>query len=149
MPHHPKRRLRVIARDPAMTVLGRILTEVIEIPNEPLQPGPQGHRVQVVDYNTTTRRLYRPLSTSDYANGHDPFLEASDDRLLGTPTFHAQNVYAIVMRTLGLFEDALGRRATWRFGKHQIALLPHAFADTNAFYSPAEQALLFGYFPGR
>jgi hypothetical protein len=37
----------------------------------------------------------------------------------------------------------------WGFEGHQLRIAPHAFADANAFYSPEERALLFGYFAGR
>ncbi len=59
------------------------------------------------------------------------------------------NTYAIIMRTLARFEFALGRRVAWSFPGHQIQVAPHAFADANAFYSPEDQALMFGYFPGQ
>jgi len=58
-----------------------------------------------------------------------------DRRLLQDPRFHAQHVYAIAMRTLAQFEFALGRRCAWGSGGHQIHIVPHAFADANAFYS--------------
>jgi hypothetical protein len=66
--------------------------------------------------------------------------------MLGDPKFHAQNVYATVMRTLGRFETALGRRIPWGFGSHQLNVAPHGIAGANAFYSRQDQALVFGYF---
>ena len=53
------------------------------------------------------------------------------------------------MRILARFEFALGRRVAWGFKTHQLKVVPHAFADANAFYSREHEALLFGYFPGR
>src|SRR5262249_31962519 len=67
--------------------------------------------------------------------------------LLKDPQFHAQNVYAIIMRTLARFESALGRRVGWGYLGHQLQVAPHAFADANAFYSKEDRALMFGYFP--
>src|SRR5204863_345710 len=118
-----------------------------------LEAGPWGHRVQVIDFDATTNRLFAPLSPTRYTQGradapHDPFVNPSDAAILANPNFHAQNVYAIVMRTLARFERALGRRVNWGFGGHQIRIAPHAFADANAFYSPEERAILFGYFAG-
>jgi hypothetical protein len=147
------RKLVVIAQDPSVKGLnGKILTTEIEIPAEELSPGPRGYRVHVVDYDTSTDTFYSPQAYDPPDEGCyiDPFKETVDegriDELLANPGFHAQNVYAIVMRTLARFEFALGRRVSWGFSGHQIYIAPHAFADANAFYSEEDQALAFGYF---
>jgi hypothetical protein len=72
----------------------------------------------------------------------------TDAQMLADPTFHAQNAYAIVMRTLGRFEAALGRRVAWGCDGHQLHIAPHAFADANAFYARAQRAIFLGYFAG-
>ena len=152
MSYFPTRRATVIAMDPSVRVRGALLRASIEIPNEELQPGPGGYRVQVVDYDASTGTLYRTVTApanSAAAPPPDPFLRASDDELLASPDFHAINAYAIVMRTLTRFEFALGRRVAWSFPGHRIKLAPHAFAGVNAFYSPEDEALLFGYFRRR
>ncbi len=150
MPYYPTRRVTVIARDPSVQVHGAIVRTAVEIPNEELQPGPRGYRVQVVDYDSSTGVLYKtvtgPPNRSDGPPA-DPFARASDDELLASPDFHAMNSYAIVMRTLARFEFALGRRVAWSFPGHQMKVAPHAFADPNALYSAEDEALLFGYFP--
>ena len=64
-----------------------------------------------------------------------------------TAAFHAQQVYGTAARTLAAFETALGRRLPWGFGNHQLDLVPHAFAEANAYYSREDRALLFGYVP--
>lgn len=102
----------------------------------------------MVDYDVTANALYQPATLpsgleGDYA---DPFLGASDDTLLSDPRFHAQNVYAIAMRILARFEFALGRRVRWGCEGHQLNILPHAFAEPNAFYSRDDRSLFFGYF---
>jgi hypothetical protein len=144
-------RLRIVAQDPAVRVGDKILTAMVDVPVEQLAPGPWGHRVQVVDFDTSTRTLYRPLAYHRTRNGLvvDPYAQAPDETLLDDPGFHAQNVYAIVMRLLARFEYALGRRVSWGFDGHQLKVAPHAFAEANAFYSEREEALLFGHFPGR
>lgn len=146
------RTLTIIAQDPSVRVKGKILRAQVEVPAEELAPGPWGYRVHVVDYDSSTLNLYRPMkypSIGSSENGDgDPFFKASDAKLLSDPNFHAQNVYAIVMRILTRFEFALGRRVSWGFYGHQIKVAPHAFADANAFYSENDQALMFGYFPG-
>lgn len=147
------RRLTVIAQDPGVTGPdGQVLTTEVEIPAEELSPGPRGYRVHVVDYDASTDTLYSsrrydPPVDNCYI---DPFKDTVDrgraNDLLAEPAFHAQNVYAIAMRTLARFEFALGRRVNWGFPGHQLYIAPHAFADANAFYSEEDQALAFGYF---
>ena len=143
------RKLRVVAQDPAVRVGGHILTTVVEVPAEDLQPGPWGGRVQVIDYDSSTGVLIKPLEHTPAEDGGfaDPYATASDTTLLTDPRFHAQNVYAVVMLTLARFEKALGRRVAWGFGGHQLKVAPHAFADANAFYSRRDEGLFFGYFP--
>jgi len=141
--------LTVIAQDPAVVDRhGRVLTAPVKLPPEELAPGPWGHRVQVVDFDTSTDTLYPPLTYEKDRNGAaiDPFEQTDPGSLAADRSFHCQNVYALVMRTLTRFEFALGRRVSWGFGGHQLKLVPHAFADANAFYSRADEALLFGYF---
>lgn len=145
----PRRTLRIIAQDPSVLVQEspgkspKILTTEITISSERLEPGPRGYRVHVIDYDSTTSTLYAPKVLPPI---EDPYRKASDRVLLSDPGFHAQNVYAIIMRTLGAFEFALGRRVSWAFDSHQLQVAPHAFAVANAFYSRRDQALMFGYF---
>ena len=152
MPEQDRTRtLRIIAQDPSVTRGGRIVTADVQVPAELLVAGPWGHRVQVIDYDASSDTLYKPVSPREYSGPKgtftDPYRHVSDSRLLSDPGFHAQNVYAIVMRTLARFEFALGRRVSWGFQAHQLKVAPHAFADANAFYSGRDEALVFGYFP--
>lgn len=144
------RKLTIVAQDPSVRINGEILRASIEVPAEEIGMGPRGYRVDVVDYDSSTMSLYKPIKYPplDGKREADPFAKASDSQLLTDPNFHAQNVYAIVMKTLARFEFALGRRVSWGFYGHQIKIAPHAFADANAFYSEQDQALMFGYFPG-
>ena len=139
------RKLTVIAQDPGLKTAAGILRSQVEVPAEELRPGPWGYRVQVVDYDVSTDTYYRP---QPIPADEDPYAAKSDEELLGDPNFHCQNVYALVMRALARFEFALGRRVSWGFQSHQLNIVPHAFADANAFYSRDDNALLFGYFPG-
>jgi hypothetical protein len=162
MATHPlTRELTIIAQDPSVRRRGRILTTRISVPAEALGAGPRGYRVHIVDYDASANRLYAPLPPKAMGSDTrpvDPYAALAGDtklspgafnrRLLQDPRFHAQNVYAIVMRTLARFERALGRRISWSFGGHQLKIAPHAFADANAFYSPEDEGLFFGYFAG-
>lgn len=135
------RRMPVIAQDPGVRHGGRILTTPVSVPWEELEPGPIGHRVCVIDYDGTTRKMYKPAIVAD------PAQEPPDDAtLLADPSYHARNVYALVMRTLKRFEYALGRRVGWGFPAHQLKVIPHAFEEMNAFYSRDAEALAFGYY---
>jgi hypothetical protein len=154
----PVRKLTIIAKDPGLRIGadGPMVFAQVDVPAEVLAPGPTGYRVKVVDYNATERRAY--AAQQRYQAGDvllDPFAPGKNEtllspvyqaRLIADPNFHAQNCYAIAMRTLGLFERALGRRIAWSSGGHQLHIAPHAFALANAFYSEPDRALMFGYF---
>lgn len=142
------RKLSIIAQDPSIKIDGKIVTASIDVPAEELLSGPKGYRVAVIDYDVTANALYQPADLPSGLTGeyHDPFENAPDETLLSDPRFHAQNVYAIAMRILARFEFALGRRVQWGCEGHQLNILPHAFAEPNAFYSRDDRSLFFGYF---
>lgn len=136
--------LRLIAQDPS--VLGddkKILTARVRVPWSRMEVGPRGARLHVVDYDTATGRYTRHAPIG----GEDLFADASDNTLKTDKAFHAQHVYGTAARTLAVFETALGRRLPWGFENHQLSLVPHAFAEANAYYSHDDGALLFGYVP--
>jgi len=158
------RKLTILAQDPAVRFGGAdgpLAFARVDVPAEVLGAGPSGYRVKVVDYDASSQVLYKDLiyASDGPRPTDDPFdldkaggaadRRAIEETLLGNPNFHAQNVYAIVMRTLARFEYALGRRVAWSFGGHQLYVIPHAFGQANAFYSEEDRALFFGYFPGR
>jgi hypothetical protein len=152
----------ILAQDPAVLGdKGELLLAAISVPQERLAQGPTGHRLKVVDFDASTNSLYVCHDYEEDASGKtiDPFKpppdavrvrarKAFDKKLLTNPNFHAQNVYAIVMRTLARFEQALGRRVAWGFDGHQLHVVPHAFVEANAFYSKEDRALMFGHFKG-
>ena len=154
----PIRKLTIVAKDPGLRIGadGPMVFAQVDVPAEILGWGPTGYRIKVVDYNATERRAY--AARRSYQDGGellDPFAPAAGEdlldrayqaRLIADPNFHAQNCYAIAMRTLGLFERGLGRRVNWSSGGHQLHIAPHAFALANAFYSEPDRALMFGYF---
>lgn len=143
------RELTIVAQDPLMTYpaghpkAGRIVTARIRVPAETLSPGPRGYRVHCIDFDATTNTYY---NTDVPKETDDRFDDPSDETILGDPSFHCQNAYALVMHTLARFEFALGRRVSWGFYGHQLKVAPHAFAEANAFYSEEDHSLLFGYF---
>jgi len=159
------RRLRGYAFDPSLST--RLETAGINeityaVPWEiPLDRGPVGEYLEVVDFDPASECFYEPVDLSN------PYLIAQDGLAPseGSPQFHQQMVYAVAMTTIRNFEQALGRKALWRAhtvdresaGKSHTAgqsetfiqrlrIYPHAMREANAFYSPAKKALLFGYF---
>ena len=152
----PFRRLRIYAVDPSFSTRldTAALNEVVtKIRWEKLSPGPNGQYLKVID--------------EDSANVTHPPIDLDDPRLLaqdgtapaeGNPAFHQQMVYAVAMKTIEHFERALGRPVLWRPRINpdnpyddsgfvqQLVVRPHALSQANAYYSPQEIALLFGYF---
>ena len=143
--------MTIIAQDPTVTdAAGKILRTTVRVPASRLEPGPRSSRFHVVDYDSTTGQLAPPADlTGPDGRYADRFAEVPDKQLLADPAFHAQHVYAVAARTLAVFESALGRRLEWGFAGHQLHLVPHAFAEANAYYSDADRAVLLGYFPER
>ncbi len=130
---------------------------VLKVRWEELAPGPKGEYLEVLDeeyVDAQTTVTYPPV------NLNEPQLLAQDGcpPSEGNPAFHQQMVYAVAQRTIELFEHALGRPVLWRHGHNpqdeeddslfvpRLRLFPHALRQANAFYSPQEVALKFGYF---
>jgi hypothetical protein len=150
------RNLRAYSFDPSLSL--RLDTVAIncltyKIAWEPVTPGPVGEYLEVLDYDPTVRRFYKPVDLNDRyllaQNGLDP----SESN----PQFHQQMVYAVAMTTIQNFEKALGRKIQWGPRRTldgpnweefvpRLRLYPHAMRDANAYYSPLKKAVLFGYF---
>jgi hypothetical protein len=135
-----KRPLKIFAFDPMLARLDAARVITISVPNEPLLPGPQGGRIEVVDYDGVNECFYPAVNLDDprvlMRGGLDP---AESD-----PRFHQQMVYAVTMKVIENFETALGRRLGFR--RRLLRLYPHAFLGENAFFDPDKGAILFGYF---
>ena len=141
------RKMSVIAQDPSVTTAdGRILMARIDVPAEDLLAGPIGYRLQVVDYDASTGRYRGAHKLPESAEREPPSWGRGSPSIVGDFGFHAQNTYALVMKTLARFEFALGRRVGWSFGVHQLKAAPNGVMDANAFYSRQVEGLVFGYF---
>src|SRR6266545_3103583 len=127
-----RRPLRIFASDPMARTSGSRIT--IDIPNEtPLPHGPQGSRLEVIDYDGGHGRFYPPINPNDEAVLMEGGLQPTES----DPRFHQQMVYGVAMKTLENFDRALGRRLEFkRPNKYsRLRLFPHAFHGANAFYS--------------
>ena len=116
-PRPPVRHMTVIAQDPSVRHKGRILMAKVALPAEDLIPGPMGYRVQIVDYDSTRRRFHGAHQLPESYDAEPVHWRKGDRRLVRDFRFHAQNLYALVMKTLARFEFALaaawaGRSAT-------------------------------------
>jgi hypothetical protein len=146
------RQMTVIAQDPCVRSRGKtgpILMARISVPAEDLIPGPIGYRLQIVDYDSTIGRFNDAHTLPRSLADEPPEWWAGNLNILKDYRFHAQNVYALVMKTLARFQFALGRRVGWSFKTHQLKVAPHGMLDANAFYSPRDEGLVFGYFLGK
>jgi hypothetical protein len=158
VPHPIYRKLRVFAIDPGMTARfdSAVLNEMtLAIPWEPLEPGPAGEYVQIVDEDEHGRRVHEPVNLGDPEILAQDGLSPSD----GNPRFRQQMVYAVAMRTIRNFERSLGRVAHWvpdlassaspgvPTYRKQLKLYPHWANVQNAFWDPG-RGLCFGYFEG-
>jgi hypothetical protein len=156
MPDPPYRRIRTYAVYPSYSTrleTASINEVTLTVRWEDLQPGPSGDYLKVVDTDAAGV-TYAP------ANLHDPRLLAQDGckPAEGNPAFHQQMVYAVAMKTISHFEQALGRPVLWRAASNpqnhfddskfvrQLTVHPHALRQANAYYSPQKVGLLFGYF---
>lgn len=144
----PLRYMTIIAQDPSVTQNGRILTARVAVPAENLIAGPMGYRLHVVDYDSTRQYFYGTHVLPAAYEDEPKEWRRGGPAIVRDFRFHAQNVYALVMKTLARFEFALGRRLGWSFDNHQLKIAPHGMFDANAFYSPVEEGLVFGYFKG-
>ena len=159
--------MRIFSIDPSLArsiETSHIQTTTIDIPwevspTDPQKdgpdPGPVGEYLDIIDYDPTINKFFKPVDLNDPYLLAENGLTPSD----GNPQFHQQMVYAVAMRTIRNFEIALGRRALWSprrwkdlAGKYheeyvpRLRIYPHALREPNAYYSPLKKALLFGYF---
>ncbi|WP_210526891.1 hypothetical protein [Rubellimicrobium arenae] len=162
------RRLRVYAFDPQASIeleTAVINDAVISLPwetawEDPVTIGPCNDYLEVIDYDPACDLFYAPIELNDARLLAQDGLPPSE----GRPQFHQQMVFAVAMKTIRLFERALGRPVFWtRETKRspgdesdnspqtyelikRLRIYPHALREANAYYSPDKTALLFGYF---
>lgn len=141
------RPLRIYTVDPATPKLDGAV-ETINVPYEPLDPGPCGRLFSVDHRNHEQQTDYRRADLSEQQvlikDGYDP--SPSD------PRFHQQMVYAVCMTTYSVFRSALGRTLSWGFGTEgeavPLTLIPHVGNARNAWYGNdgTRGAIRFGYY---
>ncbi|HVT59474.1 MAG TPA: S8 family serine peptidase [Thermoanaerobaculia bacterium] len=157
VPPRPACRLiRIYAVDPSFsTRLETTATNqaLLSVRWEDLRPGPVGEYLEVVDVDATGKAYPKVNLDAPYVLAQNGLAPTE-----GNPGFHQQMVYAVAMSTIEHFERALGRPVLWRARPQpgnefddsvpvrRLQIRPHALRQANAYYSPQEVALLFGYF---
>jgi hypothetical protein len=129
----------------------------LRIPFEPLQRGPIGRYIEIVDEDLGPRFPMRRAAKPVRYAGVD--LDAPEILMTGglVPSeldleSHQQMVYAVAMRTIQAFERALGRTVRWPWSSaagdqpsDRLRIYPHATSAGNAWYMPRDRALYIGY----
>ncbi|UBF30357.1 hypothetical protein K9N68_34700 (plasmid) [Kovacikia minuta CCNUW1] len=135
------RPLKIFTLDPSVSRLEGSIA-LVNVPYEPLEPGPAGRVLRVEDYDESQDCYYSSINLDDPAilirNGRNP---SPSDWL-----FHQQMVYAVCSNVYACFRTALGRKLAWAFDQPQLKLRPHACCDRNAYYNRDGCELCFGYY---
>lgn len=145
------RPLKIFTLDPAESRLEGSIA-VINVPYEPLEPGPGGS-VFRVDNHDGYQRLRR-------VDLDDPKILIQDglDPSPSNPQFHQQMVYAVCSSVYAAFRTALGRQIAWGFERkssdeekgevspHRLIIRPHVPGEKNAYYDKDQGQLCFGYY---
>lgn len=157
-PQPSTRQLKVFAKDPTLAsafTTSTVSDVTLRVPWEPVTSTPKGFRgeyLEVVDDQI------EPADPASPGLDH-PWLLAQDGwpPAPGNLQFHQQMVYAVASKTIEQFEVALGRPVLWAAGRKadnrddgvyvpRLTIRPHALNMGNAYYEPAQSALLFGSF---
>ncbi len=154
IPTPAHRRIRVYATDPGLSAAfetAAVGEVTLRVRWENLRKGPVGEYLAVED---TGPRRYEGVNLNHRSLLAQDGWTPSE----GNPQFHQQMVYAVAMKTIEHFEGALGRPILWRPRPRpddpnddsefvrRLTVHPHALEEANAYYSPQQIALLFGYF---
>jgi hypothetical protein len=151
------RPLRIFSLDPSQSKLHGAVA-IVNVPYEPLLPGPVGRLFEVVNQDRARNLRYARVDLDEQKtlilNGRDP--SPSD------PQFHQQMVYAVCMSVYAAFKAALGRNIAWGFEPQQaspgaaasdaaksplrLRLVPHAMREKNACYMREAGEIRFGYY---
>jgi hypothetical protein len=137
------RPLKIYTLDPAESRLDGAQA-VVNVPYEPLTPGPVGGLFEVVGEGGDGGRLWVNLDDKEVliANGRDAW--PSDLQ------FHHQMVYAVCCTVYASFRKALGRQLHWGFGENdrqrvRLRVRPRvADLSANACYNKDARELQFG-----
>lgn len=139
------RPLRIFTIDPATSRMEGAIT-LVNVPYEPLEPGPEGRIFKVDNYDGSQNLRYRRVDLDDKAL----LIKGGQDPTPSDPRFHQQMVYAVCSNVYSTFRNALGRQIAWGFQRRsdpaRLHIRPHAFSGQNAYYDETLGQLNFGYY---
>lgn len=142
------RPLRIYTTDPVRSAYEGAVA-IASVPYEPLEPGPVGHRIAVIDDHLDAER------------GAGNLVDLEQSRILlmqglpaspGNEPFHHQMVYAVCCSVLASFKVALGRDPSWGFVPRgdgepdRLVVRPRFAEERNAFYDKRSGEIRFGWF---
>jgi hypothetical protein len=142
------RPLRIYALDPGASQREGAVA-VVNVPYEPLPPGPVGAILEVDGRDGVSGTLYRAAEL----DAPDVLIRSGYDPSPSDPRFHQQMVYAVCMLVYATFRRALGRHVSWGFqpsggdGGGRLRVRPYASSAPNACYDRVAGELAFGYYP--
>lgn len=155
------RPLRIFSLDPSQSRLEGAIA-VVDVPFEPLMPGPRGRLFEVDTLDHARNVRYAPVDL----DARDVLITRGREPSPADAQFHQQMVYAVCSSVYAAFKAALGRNLAWGFGAApgeagvpedtkdpafplRLKLVPHAMWEKNAYYSPAGGEIRFGYYRAR
>ena len=141
------RPLRVFALDPGASRRDGAIA-VVNVPYEPLEPGPAGALFEIVDEGLDGEGPSAPL------NLNDPNVLISQGRSASPtdPLFRQQMAYAVCSTAYAAFRHALGREVAWGFTRpgakppFRLRVRSCVSATRNAYYDPQRGELRLGSF---
>ncbi len=141
----------VMIQDQMVTASKEIptLTEPVTLEEDFFLDGPVSERVAVIDFDADGQ-LVKSKARFKPPAGKKPGLYAgASGEKIQSDAFIQVNVFATVLKTMSMFEeaDALGRRLSWGFNAPQLLVVPRAGKWANAYYERDSHSLQFFYFP--
>jgi hypothetical protein len=140
------RPLKIFALDPSVSKLEGA-TAVVNVPYEPLKPGPIGVLFCVSSASDGGQQEHPPLNLED----PNILISSGIEPSTWEKRFHEQMVYAVCSVVYTAFRTALGRHIVWGFkkpadGRVQLLIKPRAFQSNNSYYDRDTGELCFGYY---
>ena len=110
--------------------------------------GPVTKRVAILNFDSTTGELSPGVPFQRPAKGDAGRYAIKDKNDLNSPDFNQVSVFATILKTMYMFEEAdtLGRPLTWAFNAPQLLVIPRAGEMPNAFYERETHSLQFFHF---